>query len=104
MCINVPVSYYTYIKLTPKYDTDNKLKMSNLFVWCVFIIWIQFFTFKCRADQYKMDQRSPLVFIVDTKRPQDWNEIRHYMKSIVNEFGKQQSDDINNEYRFIQNG
>lgn len=85
-------------------ETENKLKMSNMLVFCmwsVFVIWFQLFILACRAHS-----TSSLVFIVDAKISivvQNWDRIQHYIKSIADEFDKSQSDIIE-EYRIIQNG
>lgn len=93
-------------------ETENKVKMSNILVFCtwsVFIIWFQLFILTCRAHQYHQIDNystSSLVFMVDAKThtmPQNWHKIQHYMKLIADEFSTQQSDNIE-DYRFIQNG
>lgn len=77
-------------------------------MWSVFIIWFQWLTLTCRAHQYQMDslRTSSLVFAVDAKMHivlENWNKIQHYIKSIADEFDKQQSDKIIKDYQFIQN-
>lgn len=84
--------------------------MSNIFLFCmrsVCLIWFQLFVFSCEAHQYQIDSsKLSLVFIVDAKNhiaSKNWNKIQHYIKLIVDEFDKHQSDIID-EYRFIENG